>query len=106
MPFACLEGQFLLLQVNPTTLFLIEGLGQQGAGAICWGDGLGTDSAFLQKNAGSDPTPFFNELLTRPYLENVVIAPHYYGPSISKQSSGCEVLPACLDHPSHCTAMC
>ena len=86
----------LLGQVNPTSLFLIEGLGQQGAGAICWGDGFSTDSDFLQQNAGSDPTDFFNTLLTKPYLQNVVIAPHYYGPSISKQTSGCA---ACLHPP-------
>ena len=76
------------LQVSPTTLFFLQGLGQQGAGAICWGDGLGTDTAYLEANDGSNPTNFFNELLDRPYVDNVVFAPHYYGPSISKETSG------------------
>ena len=75
------------MQVSQTTLFLVEGLGQQGAGAICWGDGLSTDDAYLAANDGSNPRPFFNALLKKPYLGNVVIAPHYYGPSISKQTS-------------------
>lgn len=75
-------------QVYPTTLFLVEGTGQQNSGAICWGDGFVIDQEYLQKYGGSSPVAFFNELLTRPYLQNVVIAPHYYGPSISKATAG------------------
>ena len=34
------------------------------------------------------PNPFFQTLLSKPYLENVVISPHYYPPSISHSTSG------------------
>ncbi len=53
---------------------------------MCWGDGFVTDPVLIQRDNMSDPRPFFDDLLTRPYLNNVVISPHYYGPSISKQT--------------------
>ena len=37
----------------------------------------------------TDPNPFFQALLRRPYLNNVVIAPHYYPPSISEATDKC-----------------
>ena len=74
------------VQISPQTLFLVEGLGQQTAYAVCWGDGFAVDEDFLRANTGSSPRPFFNRLLDRPYLDNVVISPHYYGPSISKST--------------------
>ena len=72
----------LRLQVSPTTLFLIEGSGQLGA-AMNWGDGYITDATAIRIGGLSDPNPFFTALLGRPYLNNVVIAPHYYPPSVS-----------------------
>ena len=35
----------------------------------------------------SDPNPFFLQLITKPYVYNVVIAPHYYPPSISHSTA-------------------
>lgn len=71
-----------IANVIPTQVFLIEGLGQVGS-AICWGNGYITDQDVIRKTGISDPTPFFTQLLTKPYLTNVALAPHIYGPSIS-----------------------
>lgn len=75
-----------LLQISPSTLFFIEGMGQLGY-AMCWGDGFVTDPYLIQKFGLTDPKPFFNTLKTKSYKNNVVISPHYYPPSISGQSS-------------------
>ena len=80
------------MQVSPTTLFLVEGCGQLGV-AMCWGDGFITDYDIIAQTGISDPNPFFQTLLGKPYLDNVVISPHYYPPSVSgskAQDSGCE----------------
>ncbi|BDA41274.1 probable endoglucanase E1 [Coccomyxa sp. Obi] len=71
-----------MYKVSPTTLFLIEGCGQLGS-AMNWGDGYITDASAIRIAAISDPNPFFTTLVSRPYLNNVVIAPHYYPPSVS-----------------------
>ena len=52
------------------------------------GDGFFTDPAFIASHGVSDPNSFFQTLLTKAYLNNVVISPHYYPPSISQASSG------------------
>lgn len=80
------------MQVSPTTLFLVEGCGQLGV-AMCWGDGFITNPSIIAQTGISDPNPFFQTLLGKPYLANVVISPHYYPPSVSgstAQNTGCE----------------
>lgn len=52
------------------------------------GNGFITDPAIIAQNGFSDPNPFFQQLLTKSYLGNVVISPHWYGSSISLVSSG------------------
>ena len=74
------------LQVSPTTLFFVEGCGQLGY-AMCWGDGFVTDPTVISAFGLTDPKPFLNAALTRPYANQVVISPHYYPPSISGQQS-------------------
>ena len=49
--------------------------------------GFITDPALIAQSGMSDPRPFFVSLLSRPYLNNVVISPHYYPPSISHATS-------------------
>ena len=51
------------------------------------GDGYFVDPQFIASHGVSDPNRFFQTLLTKPYLGNVVISPHYYPPSISQASS-------------------
>jgi len=78
-------------QISPTTLFLIQGSGQTYYGAMNWGDGFITDRPLITATGMSDPNPFFLELLTKPYLNNVVISPHYYPPTISHATSQCVI---------------
>lgn len=52
------------------------------------GNGYATDANLIASRGISDPNPFFQTLLTKPYLGNVVIAPHIYGPSIALLKSG------------------
>ena len=80
------------MQISPTTLFFVEGGGQLPY-SMCWGDGFVTDPAIIAANGLSDPNLFFTTLLSKPYLNNVVISPHYYPPSISQAKTGCAKLP-------------
>jgi hypothetical protein len=75
------------VQISESTLFFIQGSGQTWKGAMNWGDGFITDPTLISQTGMSDPNPFFQALLSKPYLNNVVIAPHYYPPSISHATS-------------------
>jgi hypothetical protein len=81
-------------------LFIIEGAGQGPLGKN-WGDGTCTDPAIIAARGLSDPNPFFTELLQKPYLSQVVIAPHVYPPSISQATSETQVCgaAACYARP-------
>ena len=48
----------------------------------------------IQANGISDPNAFFTALVSKPYVGNVVISPHYYPPSISQNGAGCACSPA------------
>ncbi|CAL8461251.1 g782 [Coccomyxa elongata] len=52
------------------------------------GNGFITDSATIKKTGISDPNPFFQRLIAKPYVNQVVMAPHLYGPSITHMTSG------------------
>ena len=69
--------------VSPTTIFMVEGTGQQGYPGINWGDGFVTDSALIRQYGLSDPNSFFQTLAAKPYLNNVGISPHVYPPSVT-----------------------
>ncbi|KAK9839537.1 hypothetical protein WJX81_008252 [Elliptochloris bilobata] len=73
-------------QVSPTTLYLIEGCGQNTF-AMNWGDGFVTDRELIKERGLSDPNWFFQTLLEKPYLKNVIVSPHYYPPTVSKSKS-------------------
>ncbi len=72
--------------INPQALFFIEGTGQGGVGAN-WGDGFATDANLISQYGLSDPRPFFNALLQKPYLNQVAISPHIYPPSVTGASN-------------------
>ncbi|CAL5222764.1 g5176 [Coccomyxa viridis] len=80
-----LNAMDAIYKVSPTTLFFVEGCGQLGF-SMCWGDGFVTDPGVIAQYGLTDPKPFFNTVLTRPYANQVVISPHYYPPSISGQT--------------------
>ena len=48
-----------------------------------YGDGFATDSAL--PTGYSTPILLFNALLAKPYLQQVVLAPHLYGPSVTRE---------------------
>lgn len=76
-----LEAMDALHEANPGTLFIVQGCGQPGV-AKNWGDGLATDPALLARFNASDPRPFFEALVRRPYARSVVLGPHVYPPSV------------------------
>ncbi|KAL3155198.1 hypothetical protein ABBQ32_013138 [Trebouxia sp. C0010 RCD-2024] len=79
-----------LYPILPGALFFIEGSDQDcgAAPASNWGDGFASQPEVLAlfPTCGiSNPGPvFFQPLLSKPYLSQVVISPHVYGPSISQ----------------------
>jgi aryl-phospho-beta-D-glucosidase BglC (GH1 family) len=75
-----------LHEITPTgMLYFIEGTGQTGY-SLCWGSGFVTDPAILSKYAIDDASPFLALLINRPYVTQVVISPHEYGPLIRKSN--------------------
>jgi aryl-phospho-beta-D-glucosidase BglC (GH1 family) len=82
-----LSAMDALYPINERALFFIEGTGQGGIGAN-WGDGFATDPKVIAEYELSDPNPFFRELLNKPYLNQVVISPHVYPPSVTRQDKG------------------
>lgn len=65
------------------TLFFVEGTGQTAFPGLNWGDGFITNNTLIQQYGLSDPNPFFQTLLTKPYLNNVGVGPHIYPPSVT-----------------------
>ncbi len=63
-------------------LFFIEGTDQGGIGAN-WGDGFATDKTIISQNGLSDPNQFFTSLAGKSYLNQVVLSPHIYPPTIT-----------------------
>lgn len=52
-------------------------------GQPCRGDGFATDPAFLKKDpTSSSAKPFFDAILDKPYLAQIVLAPHLYCPAV------------------------
>ncbi len=52
------------------------------------GNGLVTDASIIASTGISDPNPFFQEMLSKPYVDQLVAIPHVYGPSVSLAQSG------------------
>ena len=81
-----LSAMDALYPINNELLFFVEGTGQGGIGCN-WGDGFCTDPTLIRQDGLSDPTRFFKTLLSKPYLNQVVISPHVYPPSVTGASS-------------------
>jgi hypothetical protein len=65
-----------LWQMTPKqVLFMFEGTGQNILG-LSWGNGFVTDLNVIGSRGLSDPNPFFQRLLTRPYLSQVCLGLH------------------------------
>ncbi|KAL0047433.1 hypothetical protein WJX82_003298 [Trebouxia sp. C0006] len=78
-----LDAMDALYPLCPGCLFQIQGCGQITAPIYAnYGDGYCTDPSLLGSSL-SNPTAFFTTLLNKAYLNQVVIAPHVYGPSVT-----------------------
>lgn len=77
-----LEVMEAVYPINSEVLFFIEGTGQGDIDAN-WGDGFATEPMLISEHQLSDPTPFFEALLEKPYVDQVVISPHVYPPSVT-----------------------
>eukprot|EP00775_Hariotina_reticulata_P003248 gene3248-3524_t len=64
-------------------IFFINGGGQGNYSGLNWGNGFVTDKKVIDEIFLSDANPFFQALMSKPYLDRVVISPHLYGPSVS-----------------------
>lgn len=80
-----LSAMDALYPIVPNALFFVEGTGQGGIQAN-WGDGFCTNPQIISQYGLSDPNPFFQALLTKPYLNQVIISPHVYPPSVTHTS--------------------
>lgn len=66
---------------NP--LFMVEGTGQTRYN-LNWGNGFVTNPQIIRKYNIDDASVFFKAIQNKPYKNRVIISPHLYGPSISK----------------------
>ncbi|KAL3148715.1 hypothetical protein ABBQ38_014128 [Trebouxia sp. C0009 RCD-2024] len=74
-----------LFAISKGVPFMIQGAGQ--ANLVNWGDGFVTDPATIQQNGLSNPNPFFTALMATSYVNQVVLGPHVYGPSVTMVTS-------------------
>lgn len=70
-------------QVSPATLFLIQGMGQADYPGAGWGNGFVTNSSLIKQYRLSDANVFSQALTDMPFLNNVIISPHMFPPSIT-----------------------
>ena len=96
-----------LYPINNNLLFFIEGCGQ-AALVENWGDGIATDPSVIQEYGISSPRPFFEQVITRPYVAQVGSAhPQPAGSLSCRCRSGlhhipCRQGPAVFQHlPGH-----
>ena len=82
------------LHATAAVIFLVEGCGQNALGKN-WGDGLATDPAIVQQRGINSAASLFSQLMRRSYLNQVVVAPHVYPPSISSAKEETTVNLAC-----------
>ncbi|KAK9795953.1 hypothetical protein WJX73_004029 [Symbiochloris irregularis] len=73
-----------LYPICPSCIFLVEGTGQDKICGNNWGNGFATNQTLVKTVDVSDPTPFFRKVLQRPWLAQLVIAPHFYCPGVSQ----------------------
>ena len=50
------------------------------------GDGFVTNQAVIAQSGVSDATAFFNDLLTKPYVQQFIVGPHIYCADVSGSS--------------------
>ncbi|KAK9811812.1 hypothetical protein WJX72_010558 [[Myrmecia] bisecta] len=78
-----LDAFDVLHPICPDCLLMVEGTGQSPLG-LTWGTGLVIDDFWIQNKSLSDPRPFLDQLVTKPYVNQIVITPHIYCPSVTE----------------------
>lgn len=77
----------VLYPICPDCLFLVEGGGQYRWCGVNWGNGFITNQTLLSiYKTGynlSDATTFFQQILSKPWLKQLVLAPHIYCPGVT-----------------------
>ncbi|CAK0786597.1 hypothetical protein CVIRNUC_009811 [Coccomyxa viridis] len=71
--------------ICPDCLFIGEGTGATNLAAN-WGDGFVTNQAVVAQSGVSDATAFFNDLVTKPYVQQFIVGPHIYCADVSGSS--------------------
>jgi hypothetical protein len=56
--------------IDSSAIYFLEGAGQQSF-VTAWGDGFVTDDGIISQYGLSDPRPFFDVLLEKPYASRV-----------------------------------
>lgn len=77
----------VLFPLCPDCLFLVEGGGQYHWCGINWGNGFMTNQDTIKNNPAyniSDATGFLNAIMSKPWLNQVVLAPHVYCPGVTE----------------------
>ena len=56
--------------IDSSAIYFLEGAGQQSF-VTAWGDGFVTNGGIISQHGLSDPRPFFDALLEKPYVDRV-----------------------------------
>ena len=56
--------------IDSSAIYFLEGAGQQSF-VTAWGDGFVTDGGIISQYGLSDPRPFFDALVEKPYVDRV-----------------------------------
>ena len=89
-PAASGSSQALLMSPRQRSILSVHLVAMLMPGRPCRGDGFATDPAFLKGNpTSSSAHPFFEAILDKPYLAQIVLAPHLYCPAVRIQSMCC-----------------
>lgn len=83
---AYLTAMDAISTVLPNNIYMVEGTGQSGINAN-WGDGFATNKTLISQSGLSDPNGFFTSVLSKPYVNQVVVSPHVYPPTVTNASS-------------------
>lgn len=75
---AILAAANAIYTIDTQKLIFIEGTAQ-GALFSNWGDGFATDDATVSQGI-SNPKNLFTQLASKPYVNQIVVSPHMYGP--------------------------
>lgn len=80
--------------IDNRAIYFVEGAGQVGF-VTAWGDGFVTNGDIINANGLSDPRPFFQRLLAKPYVGRVRSLSFGLKSAVCCQSAAL-CMPACI----------